>query len=289
MNKIATDWQTYECLYAGNQTKIERWGKYILQRPDPLAIWPLPSHHLKIDAIYHRSNKGGGYWEYCNVLPENWLINYKNMQFKVSPLSFKHMGLFPEQAANWNSLNDIIQSKNHKEFKVLNLFAYTGGATLACALAGADEVVHVDSSKGMVIWAKENMQLSNLTHKKIRFIVDDCLKFVKKEQRRNNKYQGIILDPPSFGRGPDGEVWKFEEQINDLLQQVVKLLADDAQFFLINTYTTGYSSIALANVLNSNVLKNSNFTNIQVGELAIPITRQSILLPCGIYGLLTND
>ena len=289
MNKIAKDWQDYECLYAGDGKRIERWGKYILQRPDPLAIWPMPDNKQKIDAIYHRSKRGGGSWEYFADLPKSWLINYQELTFKVAPLGFKHTGLFPEQAVNWQRLRRLISDDPKSDFKVLNLFAYTGAATLACALADVDEIVHVDASKGMVEWAKENLSLSGLNDRKVRFIVDDCLKFITREQRRGRSYQGIIMDPPSYGRGPNKEVWQFNKLINVLIEEAVKLLADDACFFLINTYTTGYSPIVLENLMRSKSILTNTFNKTETGELLLPVSRQNINLPSGIYGIAYND
>ena len=289
MNKTVSDWLDYECLYAGNGQRIERWGKVILQRPDPLAIWPLPANRQKIAAVYHRSDKGGGSWEYFKDLPDSWTIAYRELIFKIAPLGFKHTGLFPEQAINWQKLKQLIEVNNNTEFRVLNLFAYTGGATLACAAAGAAEVVHVDASKGMVEWAKENLNLSKLSDRKVRFIVDDCLKFINREQRRGRTYQGIVMDPPSYGRGPNKEVWQFDKLINILIKEAVKLLADDAVFFLVNTYTTGYSPTVLANLLKAQPRLVTLFNNIETGELLIPVTRQNITLPSGIYGIAYND
>ena len=248
---LSNEWIDYECLSAGNGEKLERWGNVILRRPDPQAMWPIKNSNLwnNIDAFYHRSNKGGGYWEYKKQLPDYWIIKYKDLKFKVSPTNFKHTGLFPEQAANWDfSINKIKNSK--RKIKVLNLFAYTGGATMAASYAGAD-VVHVDASKGMVEWAKENMKLCGLENNKIRFIVDDCLKFVQREFRRGNKYDVIIMDPPSYGRGPNGEMWKFEDNLYNLINECLKILSDEPLFFLINAYTTGISSTVLCNILKT--------------------------------------
>ena len=288
MNKIADDWSDYECLYCGDARKIERWKDIVLLRPDPLAIWEMPRNTAKIDAEYLRSDKGGGKWRFFRELPASWNISYKQLTFKVAPLGFKHTGIFPEQAANWKRLFELITKYHKNEFRILNLFAYTGGATLACALADPTEIVHVDASKGMVEWAKENARLSHLENKRIRYIVDDCLKFILKEQRRGRSYQGIIMDPPSYGRGPNNEVWKFDQQINLLIVEAAKLLADDAAFFLVNTYTTGYSAAVLNNILISNTVLNNFFDNIETGELLIPVNRQKLFLPCGIYGFCTN-
>ena len=227
----------------------------ILRRPDPIALWPIDPSDAAWEhphAHYHRSNKGGGHWEYKERIPESWTIRYRNLRFKVSPTGFKHTGLFPEQAANWDFLMNQIEQA-HREIRVLNLFAYTGGATMACAAAGAKEVVHVDAAKGMVQWAKENMVLSHLEDRKIRFIVDDVLKFVEREKRRGRTYHGIIMDPPSYGRGPKGEIWKIEEQLYPLVSACMDILDEQPLFFLINSYTTGFPASVLQNILNTTV------------------------------------
>ena len=288
MQRISNDWLDYECIDAGNGEKLERWGSIILRRPDPQAIWNVDKKNWKYDAFYHRSNKGGGYWEYKNTFSQEWTITYKNLTFKVSPTNFKHTGIFPEQATNWDFMIDKI-SKCQKKVKVLNLFAYTGGATMACSSAGAD-VVHVDASKGMIEWAKENMKLSHLENNKIRFIVDDCLKFVEREYRRGNKYDAIIMDPPSYGRGPNKEVWKFEDNIYALINACIKILSDKPLFFLINSYTTGISSIVLENILKSTLLPLYPNGIVDAGEVGLPITNNNLILPCGIYGrYISND
>ena len=238
----------------------------------------------KADAVYHRSKTGGGSWEYRKKLPESWTVDYRNLTFKVSPTGFKHTGLFPEQAANWDWMMDLIQSHQDENIRVLNLFAYTGGATMACAAAGAAEVVHVDASKGMVNWAKENRDLSGLQNTRIRFIVDDCLKFVEREKRRGHTYHGILMDPPSYGRGPNGEMWKFEKEITGLLQACMEILDDHALFFLINSYTTGFSSIVLDNMMRTMILPSHPDGVITTGEIAIPLKERDLLLPCGIVG-----
>ena len=288
MQRISNEWIDYECLDAGGGEKLERWGKIILRRPDPQAIWSVDKTNWKYDAFYHRSNKGGGYWEYKNKLPDEWTINYKNLTFKVSPTNFKHTGLFPEQATNWDFMKNMI-SNCQKKVKVLNLFAYTGGATMACSQAGAD-VVHVDASKGMTEWAKENMHLSHLEKNSIRFIVDDCLKFVEREYRRGNKYDAIIMDPPSYGRGPNKEVWKFEDNIYALINACIKILSDKPLFFLINSYTTGISSTVLENILKTTILPLYPNGTVDAGEVGLPITNNNLILPCGIYGrYISND
>ena len=282
--KVSTDWKDYECIDAGNGEKLERWGNVIFRRPEPQAMWncDYDENWKKIDGFYHRSDKGGGYWDFNTKLPEFWTIKYKELTFKVSPTNFKHTGLFPEQATNWDFMMNKIKKAN-RPIKVLNLFAYTGGATMACSSAGAIEVVHVDASKGMTEWAKENMHLCNLDDHKIRFIVDDCLKFVEREARRGNKYDAIIMDPPSYGRGPNGEVWKFEHNLYNLINACMKILSDKPLFFLINSYTTGISSTVLHNILKVTLVNKYN-GSIDYGEIGLPITKNNLVLPCGIYG-----
>ena len=284
--RISNEWKEYEIIDAGNGEKIEKWGNIILRRPDPQAIWQM-DNKMKVDAHYHRSNKGGGMWEYKNKLPEFWKINYKELTFKVSPTNFKHTGLFPEQATNWDYMMNKIRNSNRK-IKVLNLFAYTGGATMACSKAGAD-VVHVDAAKGMIEWAKENAKLSGVENNNIRYIVDDCLKFVEREYRRGNKYDAIIMDPPSYGRGPNGETWKFEKNIVVLIEACLKILSDKPLFFLINSYTTGISSTVLENMIKMTILKQHSNGNVRAGEIGLPITRDNLILPCGIYGIWESN
>ena len=277
---INYDFKDYECIDAGNGEKIERFGKIILRRPDPQAMWNSNLDDYKhLDGFYHRSDKGGGYWEYFTKFPPYFTINYKDLTFKVGPTNFKHMGIFPEQSVNWDYMMDKIK-KSGRKIKVLNLFAYTGCATMACSKAGAD-VVHVDASKGMIEGAKENMRLSHLENNSIRFICDDCLKFVQREARRGNKYDAIIMDPPSYGRGPNGEVWKFEDSLYVLIDACNKILSDKPLFFLINSYTTGVSSTVLANILKTTINLEGN---ISCGEIGLPITKRNLVLPCGIYG-----
>ncbi len=282
----ADKWKDYSCIDAGNGEKLEQWKGIVLRRPDPQAIWSVENRTSwkKADAVYHRSKTGGGSWEYRKKLPESWTVDYRNLTFKVSPTGFKHTGLFPEQAANWDWMMDLIQSHRDENIRVLNLFAYTGGATMACAAAGAAEVVHVDASKGMVNWAKENRDLSGLQNTRIRFIVDDCLKFVEREKRRGHTYHGILMDPPSYGRGPNGEMWKFEKEITGLLQACMEILDDHALFFLINSYTTGFSSIVLDNMMKTMILPSHPDGIITTGEIAIPLQERDLLLPCGIVG-----
>lgn len=284
MLKVSNDWKDYECLDAGNGEKLERWGNVILRRPEPQAMWEIlfDKHWKKADGFYHRSNQGGGYWEFKNNLPEYWTVNYKDLTFKVTPTNFKHTGLFPEQAVNWDFMMDKIKKAN-REVKVLNLFAYTGAATMACAKAGA-KVVQVDASRGMTQWAKENRDLCGLGDHEIRFIVDDCLKFVLREYRRGHRYDGIVMDPPSYGRGPNKEVWKFEKNMAVLLDACLKILSDKPLFLLINAYTTGISNIVLANMLKTMMLPLYPNGKITSGEVSLPIKKNDMVLPCGIYG-----
>ena len=282
--RISNDWKDYECIDAGNGEKLERWGNVILRRPDPQAMWYTDDYSKwkNVDGFYHRSKSGGGNWEFFSKLDEFWTIDYKGLTFKVSPTGFKHTGLFPEQAVNWDFMMKKIKNSNRK-IKVLNLFSYTGAATMACSKAGAD-VVQVDASKGMTEWAKENMKLSNLENNSIRFIVDDCLKFVKREARRGNKYDAIVMDPPSYGRGPNKEVWKFEDNIYKLIEACMEILSDKPLFFLINSYTTGVSAIVLENILKTTVLKKYPEGIVDSGDIGLPITNNNLVLPCGIYG-----
>ena len=282
--RLSNEWKDYECIDAGNGEKLERWGKVIFRRPDPQAMWPIENDDSwkNVDGFYHRSNKGGGYWDFKKQLPDYWTVNYKDLTFKVSPTNFKHTGLFPEQSTNWDFMMEKISNAN-REVKVLNLFAYTGGATMACSKAGAVEVVHVDASKGMTEWAKENMRLCHLENNRIRFIVDDCLKFVEREARRGNKYDAIVMDPPSYGRGPNGEVWKFEHNLHNLINACMKILSDKPLFFLINSYTTGISSTVLFNILKTTLEPKYNGI-VDAGEVGLPITKNNLVLPCGIYG-----
>lgn len=282
----ANEWKDYACLDAGNGEKLEQWKGVVLRRPDPQAIWNMKEDQAwrKADAVYHRSHKGGGSWEYRKQLPESWTIDYKDLTFKVSPTGFKHTGIFPEQAVNWDWMSELIRKHADEEIRVLNLFAYTGCATMACAKAGAAEVVHVDASKGMVQWAKENRDLSHLEDHKIRFIVDDCLKFVEREKRRGHTYHGILMDPPSYGRGPNGEMWKFEKEITGLVNACLQILDENALFFLINSYTTGFSSVVLENLMKTAMYPSFSNGTISTGEIAIPLQNRDLLLPCGIYG-----
>lgn len=282
--RLSYDWKDYKLIDAGNGEKLESWNGVVLRRPDPQAMWPInnDSNWNKIDGFYHRSEKGGGYWDFYKKLDDYWTVNYKNLTFKVSPTNFKHTGLFPEQAVNWDFMMDKIKSAG-RPIKVLNLFAYTGGATMACSSAGAVEVVHVDAAKGMVLWAKENMQLSHLENNKIRFIVDDCLKFVLREARRGNKYDAIIMDPPSYGSGPNGEVWKFEHNLYNLINACLDILSDKPLFFLINAYTTGISSTVLYNILKTIMVPRFGGV-VDADEVGLPIISNDLILPCGICG-----
>lgn len=286
---IADGWNDYEVLDTSAGEKLERWGDYILVRPDPQVIWNTP-HKVREwkqkNGHYHRSNKGGGQWEFFD-LPEQWEISYGNLKFHLKPFHFKHTGLFPEQAVNWEWSGNLIREAKKKnpgkEIKVLNLFAYTGGATVACADAGA-AVTHVDASKGMVTWAKENAAASGLANAPIRYLVDDCVKFVEREIRRGNHYDAIIMDPPSFGRGPKGEIWKIEEKIFPLVQLCTKVLADKPLFFLINSYTTGLQPAVLSYMLNLE-LKSRFGGTVEADEIGLPVRgKQGLVLPCGASG-----
>lgn len=281
---IAENWTDFELIDAGKGKKLERWGKQHLLRPDPQAIWPLAKAHeawAKIDGVYHRSDKGGGEWQFNRKIPDYWQINYGELRFKIGTLGFKHTGLFPEQAANWDWMTKLIEDTD-EEIEVLNLFAYTGGATLACAKAGA-AVTHVDASKGMVNWAKDNMKLSGMEAAPVRFLIDDCLKFVQRESRRGRKYKGIIMDPPSYGRGPGGEMWKIEESLYPLIQACMTILDENPLFFLINSYTTGLSPSVLGNVLKLSVGAKYG-GQIEAEEVGLPITSSGLVLPCGASG-----
>ena len=280
---IADGWKDYEVIDTGDGEKLERWGKVILRRPDPQVIWPAENEAMwkKADAHYHRSNQGGGQWEMLSRIPDQWTIGYKELTFRVRPTGFKHTGLFPEQAANWDWMSGLIKEA-HRPIRVLNLFAYTGGATMACLAAGA-EVCHVDAAKGMVQWAKENQQLSGLTDKPARFIVDDALKFVLREQRRGKQYEGILMDPPSYGRGPDGQVWKLENEVFGLVEECAKLLSDNPLFFLINGYTTGLQPAVLRNLIEKTVVRRHG-GRAMADELGLPVSQGNIMLPCGASG-----
>lgn len=280
---IADNWKDYEVLDTSGGEKLERWGDYILVRPDPQVIWNTPHEHpgwKKKNAHYHRSPKGGGEWEFIN-LPDEWSISYGALTFHLKPFSFKHTGLFPEQAVNWDWFSGLIAGAK-RPVKVLNLFAYTGGATVSAAAAGA-QVTHVDASKGMVTWAKENAASSGLSEAPIRWLVDDCVKFVEREIRRGNKYDGIIMDPPSYGRGPKGEIWKIEESIWPFIGLTTQLLSKDALFFLINSYTTGLQPAVLSYMINSTVTKQYG-GSVTAEEIGLPVRESGLVLPCGASG-----
>ena len=280
---IADHWKDYEVIDTSCGEKLERWGRYILLRPDPQVIWKtektVPEWN-RLNGHYHRSSKGGGEWEFFK-LPEEWTISYRELNFRLKPFSFKHTGLFPEQAVNWDWCSERIREAG-RPVKVLNLFAYTGGATLAAASAGAS-VTHVDASKGMVTWAKENAAASHLENAPVRWLVDDCVKFVEREIRRGNKYDGIIMDPPSYGRGPKGEIWKIEESIYPFVELAAQLLSDDALFFLINSYTTGLQPAVLSYMLSA-VIRKKRGGEVQSSEIGLPVSSNGLVLPCGATG-----
>ncbi len=284
----AENWKEYEVIDTSAGEKLERWGTYLLVRPDPQVIWTTPKKHpgwKKRNGHYHRSSKGGGEWEFFD-LPAEWSIHYKELTFRLKPFSFKHTGLFPEQAANWDWFSSIIKAaladRPDKPVKVLNLFAYTGGATLAAAKAGAG-VTHVDASRGMVSWAKENAAASGLGDAPIRWLVDDCVKFVEREIRRGNTYDAIIMDPPSYGRGPKGEIWKIEESIFPFLELTAKILSKDALFFLINSYTTGLQPAVLSYMLQTAIVPNFG-GRVESSEIGLPVSTNGLILPCGASG-----
>ena len=277
---LADNWQDYTVIDTSSGEKLERWGKYTLVRPDPQVIWKSDKKNplwRTADASYKRSRTGGGAWS-DNKLPESWVISYGDLRFRIKPMGFKHTGLFPEQAANWDWFGNLIKKAN-RPIKVLNLFAYTGGATVAAAKAGAS-VVHVDASKGMVAAAKENARLSGLENAPIRYIVDDCKKFIEREIRRGNKYDGIIMDPPSYGRGPTGEVWKIEENIDDFVELVSNLLSDEPLFFLLNSYTTGLSASTMKYITGIRLLSKIGGCS-EADELGLPVENTGLALPCG--------
>ncbi len=284
---VSTGWKDYELLDCSYGERLERWGEYILIRPDPQVIWKTEKRDVRWyhpHGVYTRSSKGGGNWT-VHDMPEDWIIGYGDLSFRLRPMGFKHTGLFPEQAANWDWFSQLIrqmkQQKPEAEIKVLNLFAYTGGATAAAAQAGA-AVCHVDASKGMVIAAKENLRLSGLEDAPVRYIVDDCRKFVERELRRGNRYDGVIMDPPSYGRGPNGEIWKLEDSAYDLIRLVVSVLKDDPLFFLINSYTTGLSPASMAYMLMDLLPKSIASEGMCISEeLGIPVTSSGLFLPAG--------
>ena len=286
--KIANEWKDYKILDMADGQKLEKWGNVILSRPDPQIIWKnksFPNKWKEMNAVYNRSKTGGGSWEFKKKVPSQWQIKYKDLTFNIKPMGFKHTGLFPEQAVNWDWMIQKIKGEK-RQIKVLNLFAYTGGATVACLSAGAS-VCHVDSSKGMTTWAKENVTSSKLQDRPVRFIVDDVVKFVNREIRRGNTYDAIIMDPPSYGRGAKGEVWQFENNIYDLVELCTKVLSDNPLFFLINSYTTGISSKVLEDILYLTVSKKYK-EKIESGEIGLPMENSKLVLPCGIYGRWEN-
>ena len=280
---LADSWTDYEVLDTGDGEKLERWGDVILRRPDPQTIWPKADGKLwgSAQAHYHRSERGGGEWEFLKKLPERWTVSHEGLRFYVRPTGFKHTGLFPEQAANWIWMSGLIRGSGRKDIRILNLFGYTGGATLACAAAGA-HVTHVDAAKGMVLWAKENRELSRLPEDRFRWIVEDALRFVQRELRRGNRYDGILMDPPSYGRGPSGEVWKLENELYGLIETCAQALSAEPLFFLINSYTTGFQASVLSNMLEKCVV--SRFGGrVDSEELCLPVTTGGVL-PCGASG-----
>lgn len=280
---LSNEWEDYQIIDTSNGEKLESWSKYKLLRPDPQIIWDngnLIEKYNDINAHYHRSSKGGGYWENLKSTPPSWNVSYKNLTFNIKQMGFKHTGLFPEQAANWDFMIKKIKESN-REVKVLNLFAYTGGASVACLSAGAS-VVHVDSSRGMVDWAKENVKSSKLEDKPIRYLVDDVVKFVKREIRRGNKYDAIIMDPPSYGRGSNGEIWNIEKDLFSLVKLCSELLSDSPLFFIINSYTTGLSKEVLVNILKLTIGKKYK-GKIYSDEIGLPIKDSDLVLPCGIF------
>jgi 23S rRNA (cytosine1962-C5)-methyltransferase len=285
MIKVASGWKDYEIIATGDGEKLERWGKLVLLRPDPQVIWhaktPL-AQNPKINAIYHRSTTGGGGWQIKGNVPANFTIERDGLRFSLKLMGFKHTGLFPEQAVNWDAMQELIKGAN-REIKVLNLFAYTGGATLACMKAGA-HVTHVDAAKAMVDRAKENVALSKLDTTHVRYIIDDCLKFIQREIKRGNKYDAIIMDPPSYGRGANGEVWKIENSIHDLVQKCTEVLSDNPLFFLINSYTTGLQPTVMENILRLSIGNKGKFDSYEVGLK----TDEGIILPCGCSALWTK-
>ncbi len=286
MIKVANGWKDYEIIATGDGQKLERWGKLCLLRPDPQIIWH-PSFKLetypKINATYHRSSTGGGGWTFSSKVPDNFTIERNGLKFSLKLMGFKHTGLFPEQAVNWDAMQELIKKAN-RPIKVLNLFAYTGAASVVSLYAGA-EVVHVDSSKGMTDWAKENVKLNNLDDKPIRYLIDDVVKFVKREIRRGNKYDAIIMDPPSYGRGSNGEVWSLDKDLENLIKLCKEILSDNFLFFIVNTYSTNLPNISLENILKINFKDK----NILVDDLCLPIENSNLYLSCGITGRVTDE
>ncbi len=286
--RIASDWKSYQLLDCSDGERLERWDRYILIRPDPQVIWQTPRLDplwKKADARYSRSNTGGGHWDVFTKLPDEWTVPYKDLSFHVKPMGFKHTGIFPEQAVNWDLVSGIAKTAG-RPLKMLNLFAYTGCATVSALKAGVS-VTHVDASKGMVQWAKENAALSGVADKPVRWLVDDCIKFVEREIRRGNRYDIIVMDPPSYGRGPGGEVWKLESEVYALCEKCVGLLADDAKLFLINSYTTGLSPSVMAYILGSLVLPKLG-GSVSADEIGLPVKNTGLTLPCGASAIWTR-
>jgi len=287
--RAVEDFKDYELIDATSGERLERWGNIILIRPDPQVIWEFPkldSRWNEAHAVYHRSSTGGGYWENLKKVPDAWSIEYKDLTFNLKPMGFKHTGLFPEQAVNWDVMSDAIKKCNHP-VKVLNLFAYTGGATICCLKAGAS-VTHVDAAKGMVLWAKENAISSGVNVGNVRWLVDDCMKFCARELRRGNQYDGIVMDPPSYGRGPNGEVWKLDQQLYELLDVVSGLLSDDAIFFLLNSYTGGLSP-SILNFMVDNMIVKGRGGCATTDEIGLPVTLKKMVLPCGNTTMWIKD
>ena len=279
--RISSNWVDYELIDASSGERLERWGDIILIRPDPQIIWNTKRENplwRKAHARYHRSNSGGGQWQVYKKIPDSWSLKYRDLVFNVKPMGFKHTGIFPEQATNWDFASDIIKNAD-RQLNVLNLFGYTGCATLACLEAGA-KVCHVDASKGMVQWAKENAVSSGLADRPVRWLVDDCMKFVAREQRRGNKYDGLIMDPPSYGRGPGGEIWKLEEQLYSFLELCSTILSDDARFFILNSYTTGLPPSVMEYMLSTILVKKFG-GSVSSSEIGLPVTDTNLILPCG--------
>lgn len=286
--RAATRWKDYELIDAADGERLERWGDILLIRPDPQILWKTPRRSPlwnKAHARYHRSHTGGGQWERLKLLPDVWEIGYGSLRFRLKPMGFKHTGLFPEQAVNWDAMSAWIREAG-RPIRVLNLFGYTGGATLACTAAGA-HVTHVDASKGMVAWGRENAAASGLADRPMRWLVDDCGKFVQREQRRGNTYDAILMDPPSYGRGPGGEVWKLEEQIYDLVEQCAALLSDRPLFFAINSYTTGLSPSVMQYILGT-LVSPKHAGVLSADEIGLPVTQSGLVLPCGATALWTE-
>ena len=280
---VTDSWQDYELLDTGNGMKLERWKDIVLLRPDPQVIWDYsrPLNKKNIHAVYTRSSSGGGAWDFYKKVPDKWQISWKDLTFNVRPMGFKHTGLFPEQAVNWDWMRNLISSAK-REINVLNLFGYTGGATVACASAGA-KVCHVDAAKNMVAIGKENLASSGLADRPVRWIVDDCLKFVQREIRRGNKYDGIILDPPSYGRGPGGELWHLEEMLYPFMQDLVKIMSDEPLFLLLNSYTTGLQPLVLSNVIEKTVAQKFG-GKVYAEEVGLRQADSNVILPCGASG-----